>query len=278
MEPVKLWWTTPRFQKLFAWYLAPQEKPKALICIIHGHGEHSWRYLSWAERFVKNGYAVLSWDHIGHGLSDGQRGHIWFYEQLLLEVDLALTKAEEYFPDAPIFLYGHSMGGNIALNHALRRCCRVEGVIATSPWLKLAKPTPMVLYAMASVFNIILPFLPVKSTVLPSDISHDPVEVKKYATDPLNHYWITPRLFFSIKNAAEYFIKNISKLKAPTLMLHGEDDLIVSFGTSKEVSKFIHDCEFHSWPGMYHELHHESVRDEVFEVILKWLIVKCKIN
>jgi len=278
MEPVKIWWTTPRYQKLFAWYLSPQEKPKALICLVHGHGEHSWRYLPWAERFAKNGYAVLSWDHIGHGMSDGQRGHVWLYEQLLLEIDLALTKGAEYFPNVPIFLYGHSMGGNIVLNHALRRCCRVEGIIATSPWLKLAKPVPFVLETIVSILNIILPIVPIKSSVKATEISHIEEEVRKYATDPLNHGWITPRLYFSIKNAGEYFINNVSKLKIPTLMLHGEDDLITSFGTTKEAAKYLPAGEFHSWPGMYHELHHESVREEVFEVILNWLTAKNKSN
>lgn len=36
----------------------------------------------------------------------------------------------------PRFLYGHSMGGNQAINFALRRDAELVGVIATGPWLK----------------------------------------------------------------------------------------------------------------------------------------------
>lgn len=271
MEPVKLWWTTPRYQKLFAWYLTSQDKPKAVICLVHGHGEHSWRYLDWAKRFADKGYAFLSWDHIGHGLSDGQRGHVWLYEQLLLEIDLALTKAGEYFPNIPVFLYGHSMGGNIVLNHALRRCCRVDGIIITSPWLKLAKPVPSYLNFLMSLFNIIIPILPVKSTVKPSEISHIEEEVRKYTMDPIIHSWITPRLFTSIKWSSMYFIKNASKLKNKVLILHGEEDSITSFGLSREVSNLIPNCRFIPYPGMYHELHNETIKDKVFEDLISWI-------
>ncbi len=79
MNPVERLWVTPRHHKLFAWHVSPESAPKALILLVHGYGEHSKRYLHWADRFVGNGYAFLAWDHIGHGHSDGQRGHIHNY-------------------------------------------------------------------------------------------------------------------------------------------------------------------------------------------------------
>jgi len=39
-------------------------------------------------------------------------------------------------------LYGHSLGGNLVLNYALRRKPDLHGVIATGPWLKLAFQPP----------------------------------------------------------------------------------------------------------------------------------------
>lgn len=271
MNPIELLWVTPRNHKLFAWHVSPELTPKALILLVHGHGEHSKRYLSWAEKFVNEGYAFLSWDHIGHGHSDGQRGHIHHYEEFLLEIDLAVTKANEFFPNVPIILYGHSMGGNIVLNHAIRRCCVVNGIIVTSPWLKLSKPISPFMEFIVSALNYIAPNVPIKSSVIPSEISHLEDEVKKYQNDPIIHSKITPRLYVSIRRAGEYALKYAKRIKTPLLLMHGEVDMISSFDASKEISTKVDRCTFVPWPNMYHELHNETVRGLVFEAIVKWV-------
>jgi len=271
MAPVERLWVTPRHHKLFAWYLSPETTPKAVIVLVHGHGEHSKRYLPWAEKFVDQGFGFVTWDHIGHGHSDGQRGHIHHFEQLLLEIDLAVNKAKEYFPNVPIILYGHSMGGNIALNHAIRRCCSVEGLIITSPWLRLAKHVSPVLEFLVTLLNYITHFVPFKSNVSPSEISHIEEEVQKYKNDKLNHSKITPRLYVSIRRAGEYALKYAKRIKTPTLLMHGEADPITSFEASKEIAGKIDNCTFIPWANMYHELHHETVRGLVFEAIIKWI-------
>jgi len=279
MEPVERLWVTPRYRKLYAWYLAPEIQPKAIILMVHGHGEHSKRYLNWAERFTANGYAFLAWDHFGHGLSDGKRGHINHYEQFMLEIDLAITKASEYFPTVPIILYGHSMGGNIVLNHAIRRCCRANGIIVTSPWLRLSIPISPFVDFFVSVLGFITPFITIRSKVLPSEISHIDEEVEKYKYDPLIHNKISPRLYLAIRNAGLYAVKYAKRIKTPVLIMHGEEDEITDFNTSKEIAEKIEGCAFVPWPNMYHELHNETVRGLVFETILKWLelwIVKSK--
>ena len=58
---------------------------------------------------------VLRYDHRGHGQSEGQRGHTPSYDHLLNSVDDLLNKAQEFFPEIPQVLYGHSMGGGTTL-------------------------------------------------------------------------------------------------------------------------------------------------------------------
>ena len=137
MEPNRISLTLGTGEKLFAWYLKPTRSPRAVICLCHGWGEHSLRYLHWAERFVWQEYAFLSWDHYGHGQSMGKRGHIPSYKVYMEEVNLAINKANEIYPGIPVVLYGHSMGGNIAINFALREINPFRLLIATSHWLRL---------------------------------------------------------------------------------------------------------------------------------------------
>lgn len=271
MEAVKQWWTTSRGNKLFAWHMLPVSQPKAIVLLVHGHGEHSWRYMHWAKQFSYNGYAFFSWDHFGHGMSDGQPGHIRHYEQLLLEVDLAITKIKEQFPSLPIILYGHSMGGNIAINYAIRRDSNVKLLVVTSPWIELTYPAPRYIEILSRIMYSVLPFYPFKSPIKPEQISHVEEEVRKYATDPLIHSRITPRLYTSVVDAGLYALKNASRIKIPVLLMHGADDSITLPDATRRLAGRIPNAIYVEWPGLYHEIHNEAVRNEVFIQIKDWI-------
>ena len=49
------------------WIYVPAAKPKGIVQIIHGFGEHSRRYLHMIASFVEAGYIVAADDHVGHG-------------------------------------------------------------------------------------------------------------------------------------------------------------------------------------------------------------------
>src|SRR5699024_10188548 len=55
-------------QQLFHTFFIPNKQTvKATLLILHGMQEHSGRYTKIAEYFSEKGYAVLTYDHIGHG-------------------------------------------------------------------------------------------------------------------------------------------------------------------------------------------------------------------
>ena len=118
--------------ELFARKWLPDSEALAVICLIHGKGEHSGRYLNAASTLTDAGYILLTFDLRGHGKSQGRRGFSPSYEALMDDISLLLNEAVNRFPNLPHFLYGHSLGGNLVLNYALRRKCRLSGVIASS--------------------------------------------------------------------------------------------------------------------------------------------------
>lgn len=97
----------------------PSESPRLVIALIHGLGEHSGRYEQWADFFCGEHIAFVAFDLRGHGLSEGKRGNINSLKTILSDVDLFLDKAGTLFPGKPLLLYGHSLGGNLALNYYL---------------------------------------------------------------------------------------------------------------------------------------------------------------
>lgn len=92
------------------------KKPKAVVQIAHGVGEHAGRYQSIASLLQKQGYEVYANDHRIHGNSVSSKDLLGVYEGQNYFEDAVddmreLTKIiKEEHPQQKIILFGHSMG------------------------------------------------------------------------------------------------------------------------------------------------------------------------
>jgi alpha-beta hydrolase superfamily lysophospholipase len=250
---------------------SPGENLKAVIIMIHGIGEHIHRYDHWTTLFNRETIGFTGVDLPGHGLSDGIRGDIKSYALLGEMIDILIESCKKTFPDCPVYIYGHSLGGGIVLDYILRRSPKINGAIATSPYLRLAFEPPRIKIVLASVMKHLFPGL-VQSTGLNADhLSHDKAVVEKYKNDPLVHDKISVRLFSESGEAANYSLIHASELKVPTLIIHGSDDNINSVEASREFAGKTNMAELKIWEGGYHELHNEPFKDEVFKYIMNWI-------
>jgi len=143
---------------LFTQSWLPENEMIGRVLLVHGMGEHSSRYHHVARILTEAGLRVDSFDHRGHGRSTGKRGHSPAYARLLDDVSLMLEQDNT----TPVFLYGHSMGGNIVLNYGLQKP-PVSGIIATGPWLKLTDQPPAALILFARLMSSIKPDLTLNS-------------------------------------------------------------------------------------------------------------------
>lgn len=103
---------------VYGWIYVPAAKPKGVVQLIHGFGEHSRRYIHMISKFMDAGFIVAADDHVGHGKtavendSWGNWGHKG--AQTMMEDEHTLKKVvQEKYPDIPYFIYGHSMGSII---------------------------------------------------------------------------------------------------------------------------------------------------------------------
>ncbi|MEM0996010.1 MAG: lysophospholipase [Bacteroidota bacterium] len=272
MSATKSGWTAQDGTKIYGQYWAPEGPVKAAVCQVHGLGEHSGRYAHVAEMLNQNGMALFGYDHRGHGRSDGKRGFIPDYNCLLEEVDTALEKIRALFPDVPVFLYGHSWGGNVVANYLVRRQPDVQGAIITGPWLTLTDPPSGFMQAMAKFMNVILPGLPQNNGLDARHLSHNTDVVQAYRDDPLVHPQVTPRLFVESSAAAEYALAHADRVQVPVLLLHGSDDRITSpAGTQAFHDGIVGRKMLKIYEGFYHEVHNEVENSLVFADMLQWL-------
>ncbi|CAM1368433.1 Lysophospholipase, alpha-beta hydrolase superfamily [Tenacibaculum sediminilitoris] len=266
---------TFKFQKaeFFGQYWKPKSI-KAIVVIIHGMGEHSDRYEHVAKKLSDNNFGVIAFDHFGHGKTTGKRGHNPGYDYVLESITKLIEKGKEVFDDKPIFLYGHSMGGNAVINYTLRKKQNLKGVIATSPFLRLAFQPPAWKLSLGKVMQKIVPSITLGNELDANDISRDTIEVQKYIDDPLVHDKVSPNFSLSFIDAGEWAIKNASSLKIPMLLLHGTGDKIIDFKATKAFAENTTKVDIKLYEGGYHELQNDLCKEEMLQDVVNWLNIQ----
>ena len=265
-------WSSSDGQDMHARGWAPEGTARAAILLIHGHGEHVVRYDHVAAALAEKGYAMLGFDLRGHGNSAGSRGHTQSYDALLDDIGSFSEQVQQRYAGLPLFLYGHSMGGNLVLNYVLRCKPDLKGVIATGAWLKTASEPPALQVSLARIMNNIAPGFSQHTKLDAAGLSHDQALVKAYQSDPLVHDMISARLFLSVYEAGLWAIEHAAEFPLPLLLMHGGSDPITSVQACRDfASKAGDKVTLKVWDGMYHEIHNELEKAEVFNTMLDWL-------
>lgn len=272
MKVEEFYWKTTDGLNIYGKYWAPENSIKGVVCLVHGMGEHINRYAHVGELLTENGYALIGYDHRGHGQSEGKRGHTPSYDHLLNTVDDLLGKAGEYFPEIPQVLYGHSMGGGLVLNYVVDWQPNIAGLIASSPWLRLAFEPPALQVKLGKMMNKIFPAFTQSTKLDASAISRDEAEVKKYESDPLVHDKISAKFFLDAYEHGISVLERGGDIHVPVLIYHGTADQLTSPAATKEFARTINgDVTFKLFDNSYHEIHNDLNKDELFELMIQWL-------
>ncbi|MEJ6506087.1 MAG: alpha/beta hydrolase [Crocinitomicaceae bacterium] len=253
-------------------YKSDVKTPKAVVFIIHGMGEHAKRYAHVSEYFKNINIAVVAIDLRGHGNSQGKRGHMPSYEDIMNDLLLAVKEVSDFYSDLPIIMYGHSIGGNLTLNYLLRHPEHIAGAIVTSPYLRLGFEPPRWKVLLAKFSTNIYPALSQPTGLDQSALSRIPQVIAEYQNDKLVHDKITASFFINSHHAGISAIENAAKITTPLLLMHGSLDRLTSPEGSKDFyAKAKSNVTFHLWEGLYHEIHNEPEKLEVFKKEVEWI-------
>jgi alpha-beta hydrolase superfamily lysophospholipase len=251
----------------------PDKNPGAVVAVLHGFGDHIGRYEDFAAYFTGHRIAVIGIDLPGHGRSSGKRGHIREFPVLLNHVQQLMLETRRRFIDMPIILYGHSMGGNIAFNYALRNPSKeIKGVIVSSPWIRPFGSSDKWKLFKNRMMGKLYPSFSLSFELDPMELSQDPSIGKFYLEDPVKHDKISIRLYRDLLTSSEWIIKNAQRMGYPVLIMHGNEDRITTWEASSDLADELHDkVELKIWEGMRHELHHENAKESVLNYQLSWI-------
>ena len=250
----------------------PDGPPSGVVLLCHGLGEHSGRYGNVVDALMPDGWAVYGLDHRGHGLSGGTRAHLDRYDDWLADYDTFRRHVVARHPGLPVFLLGHSMGGQIALAYALDHQEELQGLVLSAPALAsnaVPKAAVPVLKALAKVAPKLRP-----AGIDGTKISKDPAVVAAYQADPLVHQG-NPTLGLSSALFAQFDVlpDRARGLTLPLLLQHGTLDVLTEPAGTRalEAASGSPDQTVRWYEGLWHEIYNEPERDKPLSDLREWL-------
>jgi acylglycerol lipase len=236
-------------------------------------GEHSGRYKNLFDVLTPASISYFALDHLGHGRSEGKRGVIASFDDYLLPLKKLVEMARETVGKKQIFLFGHSLGGLIAISYALRFPETIDALISSGALLKVAVEVPPIKAALGKILSGLLPSLAMGNELDPALISHDLNEVQAYVNDPLVHDRISTRLYTEMTGAMDTALSRAGSLNLPLFIFHGSADRF----TNPEGSKLFFegasskDKTLKLYEGFYHESINELEKEKVLSDIMRWI-------
>ncbi|HJO26917.1 MAG: lysophospholipase [Planctomycetes bacterium] len=251
----------------------PLDVPRARLVLVHGFGEHSGRYGHVAAALNAAGVAVSACDLRGHGESGGTRVFIERFDDYLDDVDAVLAETRAKSSGEPLFLLGHSMGGQIAALHALRRKPDIAGLILSSPSMGFAVHVPAWKAAAGRFFSRFVPKLTLPSGLDRGLLSHDPEVQRDLDADPLAELGATARWYTECLAAQEATFVSAPDLSVPLLSLVSGTDEITDAAATRRFHEAAgsRDKTWIEYPGLYHEIFNEFEREKVLADLTDWL-------
>lgn len=289
--------------EVYGWIYVPATKPKGIVQIIHGFGEHSRRYLHMIVKFMDAGYIVAADDHVGHGKTAlendtwGDWGDKGFHT--MMEDEHTLTQlVQKKYPNLPYFLFGHSMGSMIARDYAAKygnelagvticgTCGVFQGASETMAQLERVLADGKGKEADAGFVGALLGWMCERcgEVSLGNEwICHDPYVQRDHAEDPFDAFTkaTNNQAMYDFTQMMESIVGTEWAEKVPKELpiynIGGDQDPVGDYGKGiYEVSNWLyqtgHNVKTKVYSGYRHEIHnYADLKDEVEKGIVDFM-------
>ena len=249
------------------------KSPKAgdpLFLIVHGFGEHSLRYDDFLKSLSDKPLSFAAFDLRGHGRSGGERVFVERFENYLSDLDdfLEYLKSNHSAGTSPLFLFGHSLGGQISAYYAITRPSRIQLLMLSSPciavqlWIPFAEK--LVLFLSQNFPHTVL-----ANPVLPVFLTHDKSEVKQYSSDVLIQRKITLGMVGQMIRATELILERANEVDVPLYILTAGSERIVLKSAARNFFEKVssRDKKWIEFDGFYHEILKENGKERVYAAV-----------
>lgn len=257
---------------------SPKKKPRAIIQLAHGLGEHGLRYDGLVTRLVAEGFEVWADEHRGHGATgleqwEGDYSKLGKLGPGGMPATVAAVRAltgiiRDERPGVPLYFLGHSWGsiiGQIILNQG--GAADFDGVILSGTAYRM--PGSMDSGELNRKHKHL-------GSIGAEWLSRDVAVHEAWRDDPLTFVADTLKLFGVIDAARLLGRPKELGSDIPILIMIGSDDTL---GGEKSVKKLADaylqkgstDVEVIVYQGARHEVFNETNKDEVMDDLVSWI-------
>lgn len=252
---------------------------RSVVLMVHGLGDHGGHYENFARRMIRRGRAVFAVDLPGHGRSAGRRGTAKSYDSILEIIARSRALMAEQLGEVDQFLLGHSMGGNYAVNYALRHqefdssaTPDLAGLILVAPMMM-----PPALLDRSQVFAAwctgqLFRWIRISKQAKIDQLTRDPDAARRRELDPLKHSQVSLYLATQLLAQGRFALDHAGEIQTPTLVIHGDEDELIDQHACQNLALRMRDrAEFIRWPGGRHDLINDLDAEVVADHLDDWM-------
>ena len=256
------------------WHPDGDDAPGEVVAFLPGVGGHSGQptYEYFVDFLVKSGRAAYGLDLRGFGLSDGRPGHVDSWSDYIDDVRLFVDVVAAELPGTPVFLFGQSLGGLIALECAADGGLPLNGLVVSAP--AAGHPdVPTWLTTVVRAAARVAPTVSVNPRVDVAGFTRDPADVARLQQDELSHRRVTACFAVAFDDAVGRVLGKVGQITMPVLVLVGSDDPVISPDVSRNLIELVgaEDKRLIVYENGYHQPILDIDRQQVFHDIDAWI-------
>ncbi|CCE83037.1 Piso0_002811 [Millerozyma farinosa CBS 7064] len=272
--------------KTVTWNAPENVKYRGRIIYVHGFAEHSSLYTEIFDKLSQLGYDIFFFDQRGAGetsrgsdVGNTDEKHTFQDLDFMIEHNLKLRRKD----DEKFYLMGHSMGGGIVLNYAVKGKYKryIKTIIASAPLIELhpdTKPSRL-LWFFSPAIRVLAPNFVIDSQ-LRYDFITSNTKWKNYLMSHDKKLIGRAKQFYDMFTRGEAltkqsYVKSFDK-DIPVLIVHGTDDRINDLRGSKKFINLLDssvDKKLEPIEGGKHSLfiEREEIFNNVFSKVTEFL-------
>ncbi|MGH8178869.1 MAG: lysophospholipase [Steroidobacter sp.] len=264
----------------FPGFAALSSSPKASLIIVHGLAEYAARYEGVARTLSERGVSCFAFDQQGHGDRTGPRTHVAHFDAFVDELSVVIGAVRASQAEAPLFVWGHSMGAIVATRAASMSTTALDGVITSSNSLEVFRRGANPLNPFFRLAARVAPRVRIPLGLDAAKISTVESVQRAYATDPRIPSSASLRLIVEFAKACERCREAAPRLTTPWLVVHGEADEIAPSHGSQVLFDLLGsaDKKLVIYPGLRHEVHNErpAARAAFIDLLAHWTLERAR--
>ena len=248
-------------------YQLSNDAGKVTVYLLHGiyGAKEYWRPT--IGRLIEHGYRVVAWEAPGYGQS-ALPAQLSF--DLVAEAGARLIRATGSERNV---VFGHSMGGLIAIRGVQMGCVDPAALVLTSPLLGLKLRVNPIKRLLGQLLVRFIPTARFRNGLDPRNMTRDARFAEERRNDPLIVRTVTASWFFAMQRCIQEGLRDADRIQVPILAFRGMQDEttdgdILAEWLSKTNSR---SSELVSLPMHVHEVFHESDWTESMDRMIQWL-------